>query len=301
MKIYIQSTVYVLFVLVTFFALVKSFMTYKNPLNFYENPLVWFSLIGFVAVIILKEVVNFIATSKAKELQNEKDGIIPAVPKDWVKELLKSWTKSKAIEEEQEIILDHNYDGIKELDNALPPWWVYMFYATIVFAVVYLVRFQVMDGDTPAMEYEKAVAQARLEINKFKSTAPDLITAENVILLTDDSDLKRGRAIFNINCASCHLTDGGGSIGPNLTDEYWILGGGIKNVFTTISNGGRSGKGMIAWNKTLKPADMAKVSSYVLSLQGTTPAKAKEAQGEKWVEEAANEEVPEVLSDTLNE
>jgi cytochrome c oxidase cbb3-type subunit 3 len=301
MKKYIQSTVYVLFVLVTFFALVKSFMTYKNPLNFYENPLVWFSLIGFVAVIILKEVVNFIATSKAKELQNEKDGIIPEAPKDWVKELLKSWTKSKAIEEEQEIILDHNYDGIKELDNALPPWWVYMFYATIVFAVVYLVRFQVMDGDTPAMEYEKAVAQARLEINKFKSTAPDLITAENVILLTDDSDLKRGRAIFNINCASCHLVDGGGSIGPNLTDEYWILGGGIKNVFTTISNGGRSGKGMIAWNKTLKPADMAKVSSYLLSMQGTTPAKAKEPQGEKWVEEANNEEVLEVVSDTLNE
>lgn len=301
MKKYIQSTVYVLFVLVTFFALVKSFMTYKNPLNFYENPLVWFSLIGFVAVIILKEVVNFIATSKAKELQNEKDGIIPVAPKDWVKELLKSWTKSKAIEEEQEIILDHNYDGIKELDNALPPWWVYMFYATIVFAVVYLVRFQVMDGDTPAMEYEKAVAQARMEIDKFKSTAPDLITAENVELLTDDSDLKRGRAIYNINCASCHLSDGGGSIGPNLTDEYWILGGGIKNVFTTISNGGRSGKGMIAWNKTLKPADMAKVSSYVLSMQGATPAKAKEPQGEKWVEEAVKEKAPEVVLDTINE
>lgn len=301
MKKYIQSTVYVLFVLVTFFALVKSFMTYKNPLNFYENPLVWFSLIGFVAVIILKEVVNFIATSKAKELQNEKDGIIPVAPKDWVKELLKSWTKSKAIEEEQEIILDHNYDGIKELDNALPPWWVYMFYATIVFAVVYLVRFQVMDGDTPAMEYEKAVAQARMEIDKFKSTAPDLITAENVELLTDDSDLKRGRAIYNINCASCHLSDGGGSIGPNLTDEYWILGGGIKNVFTTISNGGRSGKGMIAWNKTLKPADMAKVSSYVLSMQGATPAKAKEPQGEKWVEEAVKEKAPVVVLDTINE
>lgn len=301
MKKYIQSTVYVLFVLITFFALVKSFMTYKNPLNFYENPLVWFSLIGFVAVIVLKEVVSFIATSKAKELQDEKDGIIPEAPRDWIKELLQSWTNSKDIEEEQEIILDHNYDGIKELDNSLPPWWVYMFYATIVFAVVYLVRFQVMDGDTPAMEYEKAVAEARMEINKFKTTSPDLITAENVELLTDASDLKRGRAVFNINCASCHLSDGGGSIGPNLTDEYWILGGGIKNVFTTISNGGRSGKGMIAWNKTLKPADMAKVSSYVLSMQGTTPAKAKEPQGEKWVEETETEEVPEVVSDAINE
>jgi cytochrome c oxidase cbb3-type subunit 3 len=290
MKKKIESILYILFILTTFFALVKSFITYQNPFSFYENPLVWFSLIGFVAVIVLKEVVGFMAITKARELQNEKDGIVPEVPKDWVKILLQSWTKSKGIEEEQEIILDHNYDGIRELDNALPPWWVYMFYATIVFAAVYLVRFQIMDGDTPEMEYEKAVASARIEINKYKTTAPDLITAENLILLTDAKDLKRGRAVFNLNCASCHLGDGGGGIGPNLTDEFWLLGGGIKNVFATISNGGRNGKGMIAWNKTLKPADMAKVASYVLSMQGTTPAKGKAPQGEKW--EVVAKEIP---------
>ena len=284
MKKYFQSTVYVIFVIVTFLALAKSFMVYENPLNIYENPLVWLALIGFVLVIVVKEAVNVIATSKARELQNEKDGIIPEAPKAWIQNLLKSWTKAKAIEEEQEIILDHNYDGIRELDNSLPPWWKYMFYASIVFAVVYLVRFEVLDGDTQVMEYEKAVAEARMEINKYKSTATDLITAESVTLLTDAKDLKRGKAVFNLNCASCHLGDGGGSIGPNLTDEFWILGGGVKNVFTTISNGGRDGKGMIAWNKTLKAADIAKVASYVLSLQGTTPAKAKAPQGEKWGE-----------------
>ncbi|TXD51154.1 MULTISPECIES: cbb3-type cytochrome c oxidase N-terminal domain-containing protein [unclassified Polaribacter] len=291
MKKKIQSSVYVLFVLITFFALVKSFMTYKNPLNFYENPLVWFSLIGFVAVIVLKEVVNFMAIARAKELQNEKDGIIPEAPKDWVKIMLQYFTRTKAMEEEQEIILDHNYDGIRELDNALPPWWVYMFYASIVFAAVYLVRYQIMDGDTPEMEYEKAVASARMELNTYKATAPDLITADNVQLLTDEKDLNRGRAVFNLNCASCHLGDGGGGIGPNLTDQHWILGGGIKNVFTTISNGGRNGKGMIAWNKTLKPADMAKVSSYVLSMQGTTPANGKAPQGEIWVDATVKKEV----------
>jgi len=285
MKKYIQSTGYVLFVLITFFALAKSFMSYQNPFDIYENPLVWLALIGFILVVILKEVVNQMAISRARELQNEKDGVVPEAPNAWLKKLLKSWTKAKDIEEEREIILDHNYDGIKELDNSLPPWWVYMFYITIVFAVVYLIRFEVMGGDTPEMEYEKAVAQARMEVNKYKANSPDVFNIDDLKLLTDASDLKRGKAVFNLNCASCHLADGGGSIGPNLTDEYWILGGGIKNVFNTVYNGGRNGKGMIAWNKTLKAEDIAKVSSYVISLQCTTPAKAKAPQGEKWEEE----------------
>ena len=283
MKKYFQSTVYIIFVIVTFIALAKSFMVYENPFSVYENPLVWIALIGFVLVVVLKEAVNVVAITKATELQNEKLGIVPEESDAWIKKILQSWTRSKGIESEEEIILDHNYDGIKELDNTLPPWWVYLFYASIVFAVVYLVRFEVLDGDNQIVEYEKAVAEAKVNLRKYKSTATDLITAESVTLLTDAKDLGRGKAIFKLNCASCHIADGGGSIGPNLTDEFWILGGGIKNVFTTISNGGRDGKGMIAWNKTLKAADIAKVGSYVLSLQGSTPANPKAPQGEKWV------------------
>ncbi|WP_298763291.1 cbb3-type cytochrome c oxidase N-terminal domain-containing protein [uncultured Polaribacter sp.] len=284
MKKSFQSTIYVVFVIVTFIALAKSFMVYENPLSIYENPLVWLALIGFILVVVLKEMVNVIAIKKATELQNEKDGIVAEDPKLWIKNLLAKWTKAKEVEQEEEIILEHNYDGIRELDNTLPPWWVYMFYATMVFAVVYLVRFHVLNDDNQIMEYDKAVAQAKREVSKYKATATDLITAENVTLLTEASDLSRGKAVFNLNCASCHLKDGGGQIGPNLTDKYWLLGGGIKNVFNTIANGGRDGKGMIAWNKTLKAADMAKVASYVLSLQGTTPAKAKAPQGEIWEE-----------------
>lgn len=285
MKKYFQSTVYIIFVIITFLALAKSFMVYENPFSFYENPLVWIALIGFASVVVLKEFVNITAFNKATELQNEKDGVVPEPANLWLKKLLKSWTNSKPMEEEQEIVLDHNYDGIRELDNSLPPWWKYLFYASIVFAVVYLVRFEVLDGDNQIVEYNNAVAEAQAELNKYKATAPDLISAETVTLLTDAKDLNRGKAVFNLNCASCHLGDGGGSIGPNLTDEYWILGGGIKNVFTTISNGGRDGKGMIAWKSTLKPADIAKVSSYVISLVGTTPATAKVAEGDKWVQE----------------
>lgn len=285
MKKYFQSSVYVLFVIVTFLALVKSFMVYKNPFDLYENPLVSLALIGFVLVIVLKEVVNVMAVQKAKMLQDEKDGVVPEISEAWYAGILKSWTKSKPIEEEHEIILDHNYDGIRELDNSLPPWWKYLFYATIVFFFVYLTRYHILDGDNQTVEYEKAVAQARVELDKFKAATPDLFDLENVTLLTSEADLKRGKAVYNLNCASCHMADGGGGIGPNLTDEYWILGGGIKNVVHTLVNGGRAGKGMIAWNKTLKPEDIAKVASYVLSMQGTTPAAPKEIQGEKWVEE----------------
>ncbi|WP_435416358.1 cbb3-type cytochrome c oxidase N-terminal domain-containing protein [Polaribacter aestuariivivens] len=290
MKKSFQSTVYVIFVIATFIALAKSFMVYENPFDVYENPLVWLALIAFILVIVLKEFVNTLAIKKATDLQNEKDGILPEEPNLWIKKLLVKWTRAKAVDQEEDIVLDHNYDGIRELDNSLPPWWVYMFYATIVFAVIYVVRYEVLDGDNQIVEYNKAVAEARREVNKYKATATDLITAENVTLLTDAKDLARGKAVFNLNCASCHLADGGGQIGPNLTDEYWILGGGIKNVFNTVYSGGRDGKGMIAWNKTLKPADIAKVSSYVISLQGTTPANAKEPQGEKWID--PNSETP---------
>lgn len=282
MKKSFQSTVYILFVIITFIALAKSFMVYENPFDLYENPLVWIALIGFFAVVILKEIVNVMAMNRARALQQQVDGVEEEAKEAWYKKILQSWTKAKAIEEEEEIILDHNYDGIKELDNSLPPWWLYLFYATILFGVVYLVRFHVVGDDNQAMEYEKEVAMAKAEINKFKSTSKDLITAESVTLLTDEKSLKRGKAVFNLNCASCHVQDGGGSIGPNLTDEHWILGGGIKNIFTTISEGGRAGKGMIAWNKTLKADDIAKVASYVISLQGTTPANPKAPEGEVW-------------------
>jgi cytochrome c oxidase cbb3-type subunit 3 len=192
---------------------------------------------------------------------------------------------SKAIQEEHEIILDHNYDGIKELDNNLPPWWVYSFYASILFAVVYLVRFEVFNDYNQVEEYEAAVVVAKKEIAEWKKTAKNLVDINTVEVLTEASDLAAGKKIFDENCVACHKADGGGGIGPNLTDENWILGGGIKNVFKTISEGGRDGKGMISWKSDLKPLEMAQVASYVLTFQGTTPAEPKVSEGDVWTPE----------------
>ncbi|QTY27394.1 cbb3-type cytochrome c oxidase N-terminal domain-containing protein [Flavobacterium sp. CS20] len=199
-----------------------------------------------------------------------------------VERLMQALTKSKKIEEEHEIELDHNYDGIRELDNRLPPWWVYSFYITIIFAVVYLIRFEVFNDYDQEEEYLTEVAEAEATIEKWKETAKDFVNAENVTMLEDEARIQNGKQIFVQNCVACHKIDGGGGIGPNLTDEYWILGGGIKNIFNTISEGGRSGKGMVAWKNTLSPSEMHEVASYVMTLQGTTPAEPKEPQGEIW-------------------
>ena len=205
---------------------------------------------------------------------------------DW-KVMLRKMNNAKLVSEERDIELDHNYDGIKELDNTLPPWWLYSFYASIIFAGVYMAWYHVFDGVNQEEEYLIEMAEARVQILEYKRTAPDLIDANTVELLTGQEDVDAGKSLYITNCAACHKVDAGGSIGPNLTDDYWILGGGIKNIFNTISEGGRSGKGMIAWKSNLKPREMAQVASYIMSLHGATPQDPKEPEGELWIDEDA--------------
>jgi len=205
----------------------------------------------------------------------------------WFKDLNSKLTKTKPIEAEGEILLDHNYDGIQELDNDLPPWWKYGFYVSIIAAFAYMAYFHVFGGITQKEEFQIEMAKAQLAVEEYKKNAPDLVDASSVTLLTEEADLKIGKQIFTEKCVACHRADAGGGIGPNLTDEYWILGGDISAVFNTISEGGRAGKGMISWKQDLKPAEMAQVGSYILSLQGTNPPDPKAPDGDLWVAEKA--------------
>ena len=292
----------VLFFLI--FGLMEYFVNSGDKPAIIEYPITqFFMLLVLMILIAIELILGSIENIMFQTLSEEgKERYLEAKNKKfewtWAKNLMKRLTRSRAIEREGEIILDHNYDGIRELDNVLPPWWVYLFYATIVFGVVYLVRFHIIGDYDQALEYEQEVAAAQAAIEEYKKTAKDLVDASTVEYLSDPADLSAGEKIFQSNCVVCHTADGGGGIGPNLTDEYWILGGGIKNVFNTISEGGRDGKGMIAWKQSFKPAEIAQVASYVISLGGTTPANPKAPEGDIWVDPNAPAEPAGIESET---
>jgi len=281
-------------VLVIFFAVfgaMEYFIDSGDRPAFIKFPMVSVFLFVFLFLLIAIEItVNAVDTITYSLLSDEQKAKVDAAKNisfkesEWYKNLLKALTRTQPIENEGQLLLDHDYDGIKELDNTLPPWWVYLFYGCIVFSAVYLVRFEIMGGDNQEMEFKKEMAQAKIDVAEYMKTAPDLMDEKSVTLLTDAASLAEGKTIFTTNCVACHRADGGGNIGPNLTDNHWILGGGIKNVFHTITNGGRDGKGMIAWKATLKPKEIQKVASYVLSLQGSNPKDAKAPDGEIWVD-----------------
>lgn len=259
---------------------------------FIKFPMVSVFLFVFLFLLIAIEItvsavdnITYHLLTEEQKIQLNEANNLSFKDSEWYKKVMTKLTKTESLDNEDQLLLDHDYDGIKELDNNLPPWWVYLFYACIIFGVVYMVRFEVLGADNQEMELKKEVAQAKIDIAEYMKTAPDMMDEKTVTLLTDPADLAAGKEIFTTNCAACHRADGGGQIGPNLTDDQWILGGGIKNVFHTLVNGGRDGKGMISWKGTLKPKEMQKVASYILSLKGSNPPDAKAPEGEVWVEE----------------
>ncbi len=296
MKKLIPSYVRVPLIFATVFCAMEYFIDSGNQPAFIKYPMVLLFLGVFLFLLIAIEIVvsavdkvtyHLLTEEQKKQLDEAQS--LPFTESAFYKNIIKKLTRSNEIEQEADVMLDHNYDGIKELDNVLPPWWVYLFYCTILFAVVYLVRFEIMGGDTQAQEFDKEVAAAKIAVAEYNKTAPDQMSKDKVTLLTDAPSIAAGKDIFMKNCIPCHRPDAGGQIGPNLTDDMWINGGGIKNVFNTIMEGGRDGKGMISWKATIKPTDIQKVASYVLSLQGTKPVNPKptEPEAKKWVDEAA--------------
>jgi cytochrome c oxidase cbb3-type subunit III len=209
----------------------------------------------------------------------------------WTEELGKSLTQAVPIEREGEIDLGHNYDGIRELDNRMPPWWLAMFYITIVWSVGYMLYYHVFDkGPLQIAEYEADMAIAELQREEYLKKAADKVNETTVTALISDADLAKGKQLYTVNCVACHGAGGEGGVGPNLTDKYWIHGGGIKNIFKVIKYGVIE-KGMISWQTQLKPSEMQQVSSYILTLAGTNPPNAKEPQGAEYIEAVEAEAV----------
>ncbi len=196
--------------------------------------------------------------------------------------LYKRWTNVVPVEKEEDILFDHEYDGIRELDNVLPPWWVAMFYFTIAFGLVYYAYYHFTGaGPSSTEEYTMEMERAEKAVQVYLASQSNLVDEATVELLTDEQSIAVGKAIYEGKgtCFTCHGMMGEGSIGPNMTDPYWINGGSIKDLFKTIKYGVPE-KGMISWKDQLRPAEMQQVASYILSLQGTNPPNPKEPQGE---------------------
>ena len=209
--------------------------------------------------------------------------------KPWInwKWLDRKLTNAIPLELEATVMTDHEYDGIRELDNNLPPWWKYGFYFTILFGFVYIYNYHIAHSSPLQLqEYTSELAEAdSLKKEQLKNAAAS-IDETNVIALLDASSLSSAKSIFKGNCANCHGQNGEGGVAPNMTDDYWIHGGGIQNIFKTIKYGVPA-KGMIAWQAQLKPEAIQKVASYILTLQGTNPANGKAAQGTIWTDVTA--------------
>jgi len=261
---------------------------------FLKYPMVSLFLVIFLFLLVAVEIVvaaidrvTYALLTEEQRKKIEEEEALGFTQKAWFKKLQSYFVaKHRPIEEESTIMMEHDYDGIHELDNVLPPWWVKLFYATVVFGVIYMGYYHLFSGNDQTAEFAAEMEDARIAVEEYKKTAKDLIDASNVTLLTQAGDLASGKKIFDTNCMACHRADGGGAIGPNLTDDNWLLGGGISNVFNTITKGGRDGKGMVAWQGTLKPSEIQQVASYVLSLHGTNPKDAKAPEGDVWKEEA---------------
>ena len=233
--------------------------------------------IWLVSTIVMMGIVILIVTLQLRTLlhQLSKDPNAPEDNSSW----WSRFTGLKPLEKEREIMMDHTHDGIEELDNPTPPWFMYLFYSTIVFGLIYGFYYHVyMDGDIQVTEYKTDMAAAEKAKEVYMKKFANSVNENNVTATTAAKDLTEGSQVYMTKCVACHGDKGQGGVGPNLTDKFWIHGAGIKDLFRTITQGVPE-KGMIAWNKTLNPLQIQKVASYILTLQGTNPPMGKEPQG----------------------
>ena len=178
-------------------------------------------------------------------------------------------------------LLDHSYDGIQEFDNPMPRWWVYLFWATIIFSILYFFNVPGFGvGKGRIADYDRDIAAAASADAKRKAAQPAGASGEQLAAMTKDASVVAlGKQVFGQNCAACHRADAGGQIGPNLADDYWLHGGTLEQIHKTVVDGVLE-KGMPPWGKVLKPNQLDAVVAYVYTVRGTNPPNPKAPQGD---------------------
>ena len=222
--------------------------------------------------MVTKKVAGIVDEEPAFIAEEEKESSFSRFWK-WINDL-------RDQDQEKDLLLNHDYDGIKELDNNLPPWWTWTFYISIVFGIIYLMHYHVLKtGDLPHAELAIAIEEGEQEVAAFKARANLNVDESNVKYILEEGRLAAGASVYVAHCKVCHGAGGEGGVGPNFADNYWIHGGSIGEVFSTIKYGVPS-KGMQAWKSNLTAVQIQNVSTYILTLQGTNPPNQKAPQGE---------------------
>ncbi|EEI89521.1 putative cytochrome c oxidase, cbb3-type, subunit III [Sphingobacterium spiritivorum ATCC 33300] len=253
----------------------------------------------FTALSVSKAIKSILKITMPEVLLQEQAAKVAAKQARKIK-WSNNWKKImglRPISEEKDIVIDHSYDGIKELDNPIPIWFNALFYSTITFGIIYLLVYHVFGwGLNQDQEYVREVAQAEKAKQEYLAQVADLIDETSITVDETGAYGCSGKAIFAANCSACHGQAGEGGIGPNLTDRFWLHGGEIKDVFKTVKYGVPD-KGMVPWEQTLSPAQIAEVSNYIVSIRDTKPGNPKEPQGAE-VEYASAEKDAEAETDT---
>ncbi len=222
----------------------------------------------------------FVNDTEASKPEADKSTALPEV-KTHKQTIWQKLLSLRPLAEEKDLLIMHDYDDIQELDNPIPAWFNWLFYGSVVFALVYLLNYHVFNlGKLQDEEYAIEMKEAEIAKEAYLEKTGNAIDENSVKLDQSESVLAAGKAIFAQNCVACHGQNGEGVVGPNLTDEYWLHGGKINDLFKVVKYGVPE-KGMIAWEKQLSPKQISDVSNYIESLKGTNPANPKAPQGEK--------------------
>ncbi len=290
-KFITSKTIYTLIILILPILAMAEGKVKTNPyLDWaYHNIFLVMGLMVLAGVgITLWNAMNGIVEYQQRELLKEQ-GIDFEAPKaedkvSWLKVMYdKAWSLVP-MDKEADIDLGHDYDGIRELDNRLPPWWVWTFYLTIFIGIGYLYVYHGSDiGLSQHEEYIAEMQKGEDQKAAFAARQKNSIDEKNLVEVTDPKQLEKAYGIYIANCAACHGAEGQGGVGQNLTDKYWVHGGSLSDVYQTIKNGVPE-KGMIAWKTQMQPATILNLASYIRTLQGTNPPNPKAREGDFYEE-----------------
>jgi cytochrome c oxidase cbb3-type subunit III len=253
------------------------------PSHWITVTLVTIIALEFIFIIYFTtQITGFLHPKVAKALQTNAEN-----ETSWFQTFWEKINNFKPIGEEDTMDTGHNYDGIRELNNVTPPWFITAFIFSILFGIGYLyVYYVAKSAPLQIEEFNMAMKKAEDEKAQYLAMQGNNVD-ETTVKMLGAADIASGRSTFQAKCTACHGPAGGsmpGGVGPNLTDEYWIHGGNISSIFKTIKYGWPD-KGMISWKDQLSPMQIAQLASYIKSIRGSKPTGAKEPQGDLYIEE----------------